>query len=224
MRNIASNGRFGGLRGLLVIGAVAAIPLTVSSASAESKSWGPGANDAAFAAMLKSSFKTNGIATVERLNQDETQAFCSDPKFANSPEAAKMREKIEAANMATVKWPSDGVFLGDWKKGEKTAQSGKGLTWTDKAEDVNGGNCYNCHQITPEEISHGTIGPSLLHYGKNMGYDKDVIKATWARVYNSKSVNACSNMPRAGHAGIINEGQIKDIMALLFDPESPTNR
>jgi sulfur-oxidizing protein SoxX len=34
---------------------------------------------------------------------------------------------------------------------------------------VNGGNCYNCHQIDKKEISYGTIGPSLYNYGKIRG-------------------------------------------------------
>jgi sulfur-oxidizing protein SoxX len=31
-------------------------------------------------------------------------------------------------------------------------------------------------------------------------------------------------MPRAGHMGILNETQLKDIMALLLDPASPVNK
>jgi hypothetical protein len=60
-------------------------------------------------------------------------------------------------------------YLGDWKSGEKLAQNGRGMTWTDTASTPNGGNCYNCHQITKEEISFGTIGPSLYNYGKMRG-------------------------------------------------------
>lgn len=199
------------------------LALHAGPAAAQSK-WGPGADDATFQAMLKSSFKDNGIAKTARLTQDETQAFCSTPDNATDPAAAKKREAIEAANLATVKWPSDGKWLGDWKEGEKIAQSGRGLTWTDKAEQVNGGNCYNCHQITAEEISHGTIGPSLHNYGKLRDRDEATLKATWVRIYNSKSVNACSNMPRGGHMGIIDETQIKHLMALLLDPQSPVNK
>jgi hypothetical protein len=52
---------------------------------------------------------------------------------------------------------------------EAIAQNGRGLTWTDPRRQANGGNCYNCHQITKEEISFGTIGPSLYNYGKIRG-------------------------------------------------------
>jgi sulfur-oxidizing protein SoxX len=195
-----------------------------TTALAGESSWGPGADDASFQAMLKSGFRDAGLVKVSRLEQDATQAFCSDPVYAASKDAAKKRAEIEAANLATVKWPSDGKFLGDFKSGEKIAQSGRGLTSTDKAEQVNGGNCYNCHQLDPKEISYGTIGPSLTGYGKLKGTSETALKETWSKIWNSKSSNSCSNMPRAGHMGILDEAQIKDLMALLLDPASPVNK
>jgi L-cysteine S-thiosulfotransferase len=180
--------------------------------------------DKRFAEIVKTDFQPNGIVGLDRLDQDETQKFCSDPDFANSKAAVKQRKKIEAANFATIKYPADGQFLGDWKEGEKVAQSGRGLTWTDTKETVNGGNCYNCHQIDKKEISHGTIGPSLYNYGKTRGYSAEVVRYTWGRIYNAKAFNACSNMPRAGHMGVLSETQIKHLMALLLDPNSPVNQ
>ncbi|MBM3536569.1 MAG: sulfur oxidation c-type cytochrome SoxX [Alphaproteobacteria bacterium] len=203
----------------------AVLSLTVASAAgAQQASWGPGADDTAFATMLQASFRNAGRVTVERLKQDETQAFCSDPQLATSKAAAKQAEAIEAANLASVKWPSDGKWLGDWKSGERIAQSGRGLTWTDSPTQASGGNCYNCHQIDAKEISHGTIGPSLHQYRKLKGGTEQVMRETWAKIYNSKSSNACSNMPRAGHMGILKETELQDIMALLLDPESPVNK
>lgn len=204
---------------LLILAALATTP-----AFAADTNWGAGGDDAAFKAMVQSSFREKGIAKLARLDQDATQAFCSDPKHADDKDLAKVREKIEAENMASVKWPSDGKYLGDWKEGEKIAQSGRGLTSTDKADQVNGGNCYNCHQLSPKEISYGTIGPSLTGYGKARGQSEETLKYTWARIYNAKATNACSNMPRAGHMGIVTEQQIRDIMALLLDPQSPVNQ
>lgn len=202
----------------------ALVLLAGGAARAGEVSWGPGADDAAFQAMLKNGFREKGIAKLDRLQQDATQAFCSDPVRANAPESAEARAEIEAANLATVKWPSDGKWLGDWKEGEKVAQSGRGLTSTDKADAANGGNCYNCHQISKAEISYGTIGPSLYRYGKLRGFTEAVQRTTWAKIWNAKASNACSNMPRGGHMGIIDEQQIKDLMALLLDPQSPVNQ
>ncbi|MGA1322048.1 MAG: sulfur oxidation c-type cytochrome SoxX, partial [Burkholderiaceae bacterium] len=88
----------------------------------------------------------------------------------------------------------------------------------------NGGNCYNCHKISNTEISYGTLGPSLYQYGKLRGNSEAVVKYTWGKIYNAKAYNACTNMPRFGHAGILTEAQMKDLMALLLDPNSPVNK
>ena len=137
---------------------------------------------------------------------------------------AKQQAKIEKTNLSLVAYPQDGVYLGNWREGEKIAQSGKGATWTDKADDVNGGGCYNCHQLDKKEISYGTIGPTLYNYGKIRGQDEAVLKYTWAKLYNSKAYNACSVMPRFGHFKLLTENQLRDLMALLLDPQSPVNQ
>jgi sulfur-oxidizing protein SoxX len=126
--------------------------------------------------------------------------------------------------MKTIKQPSDGKYIGDWKSGEKIAQSGRGATWSDKADSANGGGCYNCHQISIKEVSYGNIGPSLWNYGKLRGYSKEVVEYTWNRINNSKAYNVCSNMPRFGHFKLLNDKQMQDVMALLLDPASPVNQ
>jgi L-cysteine S-thiosulfotransferase len=191
-----------------------------------------GANfDKMTADVVKSSFKAKGIATLDRLQQDEANRLCSEADVAGKPLDEKVAKSVEDASMKTVKWPSDGKFLGDWKVGEKVAQSGKGLSWSDSADRDNGGNCYNCHQITKEEISFGTIGPSLYNYGKlrgvtdpNSAAAQEVVKYTWGKMWNARATNACSLMPRFGHNDILEEQQIKDVMALLLDPASPVNK
>ncbi|MBU3575564.1 sulfur oxidation c-type cytochrome SoxX [Polynucleobacter sp. UK-Mo-2m-Kol15] len=190
----------------------------VTPASAQQK------NDPKFNKMIQDSFRAEGIAGLDRIDQDATQKFCSDPQFANSKKGEAMREKIQKMNMDSIKQPSDGKYIGDWKNGERIAQSGRGATWSDKADTPIGGGCYNCHQIDSKEISYGNIGPSLTGYGKLRGYSKEVITYTWNRINNSKAYNACSNMPRFAHFKLLNEQQIQDVMALLLDPESPVNK
>ena len=188
--------------------------------------------DAMTLEMTKAAFRDEGIAKVDRvLGIDETLRLCNAADVAGKPLAPAEAKRIEEANLKTIKWPSDGKFLGDWKQGEQIAQSGRGMTWTDDAKTANGGNCYNCHQISKEEISFGTIGPSLYNYGKLRGVSnpgspesKPIVEYTWGKIWNSKAYNACSNMPRAGHAGILNEQQVKHIVALLLDPQSPVNK
>jgi sulfur-oxidizing protein SoxX len=86
-----------------------------------------------------------------------------------------------------------------------------------------GGNCYACHRLTAGELSYGTIGPSLYQFGKTRGYTDETRKYAYGKVYNAEAFAACSNMPRFGHNGILTEQQIKDVVALLTDPQSPVN-
>ncbi len=190
---------------------------------------GSSAFDAQVATMMKEGFRDQGIAKVDRLNQDRSNAECSKAMGQPLPDA--LAKSIEAENLKAVKMPSNNVFLGDWREGEKLAQSGRGMTWSDESADPkdNGGNCYNCHQISKAEISYGTLGPSLYNYGKLRGVSdptsvaaKPIVEYTWQKIYNAKAFNACSEMPR-GHA-ILNEHQMRDIMALLLDPKSPVNQ
>ncbi len=187
--------------------------------------------DAMIDKIMMASFRDQGIAKVDRLKQDASNEACSDAQGKDLPEAKA--KAIEAANLKTVKLPADGKFIGDWKTGEKLAQNGRGMTWSDDsaATSANGGNCYNCHQIDKAEISYGTIGPSLLNYGKIRGVSdpasaaaKPIVEYTWGKLYNAKAYNACSAMPRFGHAGMLDEKQLKDLMALLLDPKSPVNQ
>ena len=179
--------------------------------------------------VIQTSFRDQGIAKVDRLNQDLGQSACS----ADKPPSDEVAERVQAEALASVKWPAGGQYFGHWVEGERIAQSGRGMTWTDASADpkANGGNCYNCHQIDKKELSYGTIGPSLWNYGKNRGITDvtaetvaPIIQYTWVKLWNSKAYAACSNMPRFGHKNLLNEEQIRHIMSLLLDPRSPVNQ
>jgi sulfur-oxidizing protein SoxX len=172
-------------------------------------------------ALIKSDFKPRGQAAVDRVYEDALQAVCN--RTGNKP-SEENTKRLEASQLATVKYPADGKLMGDWKAGEKLAQSGRGFTWSDKAGDPVGGNCYNCHQIGPNETAYGTVGPSLLHYGKLRGNSPEIQKYTYNKIFNAKAYNACSEMPRFGHVEALKPEQIKDLVALLLDPESPVNK
>ncbi len=181
--------------------------------------------------IVKTSFVAKGQAKMDRLLPDTANRQCSAADVTGKPIEKAWGEAIEAENLKTIKLPADGKFLGDWRAGEQIAQSGRGMTWSDKEGSVNGGNCYNCHQIDKKEISFGTLGPSLYQYGKVHGVvdpanpaSRSFVEYTWGMLWNSRAYNACSNMPRAGHKGILTEQQIKHVMALLLDPKSPVNQ
>jgi sulfur-oxidizing protein SoxX len=156
-----------------------------------------------------------------RNTQDETQRICSTTN--NQPSDAQAKA-IVARELATVRFPADGKLMGDWKKGQQVAQRGSGGQFSDQPDTYRGGNCYACHQLSRQELSYGTLGPSLLEYGKLKEFKEEEIKAAYAKIYNAQSVLACSNMPRFGHTGFLTEEQIKDAVAYLFDRESPVNK
>ena len=169
---------------------------------------------------LQRDFHPRGQATMDRIPQDGVQRICTETR--DNPPAA-LAKQLEADQMKTIVFPS-GSLMGDWKRAEKVAQSGRGSMWNDKPGVDVGGSCYNCHQLSPQETSYGTMGPSLLGFGKKRGNGPEMQRYVYGKVYNAKAYNMCSQMPRLGYAGTLTEEQIKDLTALLLDPESPVNR
>lgn len=207
----------------LVIAAGSAMTLLASCATRPS--------NADVLASLKSSFNERGIAKLDRLEQTELQRVCSEAASSGEPVPEKVRAALQTSIYNALPYPADGNYIGDFKEGEKIAQNGRGMQFSDAAGAPNGANCYACHQMSPTEISYGNQGPSLLNYGKLRGV-KDassaeslpIVKYTWGRIWNTHAFNACSGMPRFGDAKILTEQQIKDVMALLLDPKSPVNQ
>ena len=207
---------------LIVAGVAAAVVAgCATTASTDRATMADAAYEKAAIAWMKRDFKASGIAKIERLNQDELQQSCT--QYHDHP-PADVAHRIQAAQLATVKYPADGKLMGNWKSGERIAQNGRGFTWRDKASATNGGSCYNCHQIGPKTTSYGNIGTSLYRLGKLRGNGIEMQRYVYAKIYNSKAYSACSAMPRFGHVGALTESQIKDLVALLLDPESPVNK
>ena len=173
-------------------------------------------------ATIKAAFPGAPEQFVPRLSQDETMKQCSTTR--NHPPKA-MAEAIQKREKATIEYPADGKFIGDWKKGEALAQNGYGMRFSDYPPTrANGGNCYACHQISKQEVSYGTLGPSLFQYGKLRDYKEADVKATYEKIYNSHAALPCSNMPRFGSNKVLTIEQIKDAVALLMSPDSPVNK
>jgi sulfur-oxidizing protein SoxX len=169
--------------------------------------------------VLQRDFHARGQATMDRVVQDGLQRVCTETGDKPPPAVAK---QLEADQMKTIAFP-EGSLMGDWKRAQKVAQSGRGAMWSDKPGDA-GGSCYNCHQLSAEEESYGTIGPSLLGFGKKRGNGADMQKYVYGKIYNAKAYNACSQMPRLGYSGTLTEQQMKDLTAYLLDPASPVNQ
>lgn len=179
---------------------------------------GPSARDVQ--QVLQRDFHPRGQATMDRVDQDGVQRLCT--QSSNQPPEA-LAKALQADQLKAIVFPA-GSLMGDWKRGQRIAQNGRGLQWTDRPGAPGGGSCYNCHQLSPQEASFGTLGPSLLRFGKVRGNGPEMQKYAFGRIYNSKAYNLCSQMPRLGYSGTLTEQQIKDLVAYLLDPESPVNR
>jgi len=199
------------------------IKLTVCCAAALAAAIPARAEDerAKAVSMMKRDFHAKGIAGMDRLNEDGVQALCN--RTHNQP-PRDIAARLERDQLDAVRYPADGKFLGDWKAGERIAQDGSGMTFSDSATKASGGSCYNCHRIGPAETSFGTVGASLYQFGKVRGAGMEVQKYVYGKIYNAKAFNLCSNMPRFGPSGTLTEKQIKDLVALLLDPDSPVNK
>lgn len=205
-------------RSMCAIALAALLPLSTLAA-------GPPAAESPNAralAVMEKSFTAHGQAGMDRLRQDETQALCSS--LQGAAPTAELAARITTANREMIKYPADGQYLGDWKRGEAIAQEGTGMQYSDDPAKPAGGNCYACHQLAKAEIAYGTIGPSLYNYGKNRGNSPAILKLAWGMLYDMKAMLPCTAMPRFGAKDILTEQQLKDVMALLFDADSPVNQ
>jgi sulfur-oxidizing protein SoxX len=176
--------------------------------------------------IFRSGFRSdNPKYWMTRVEQDEAMRLCSQYKD-NPP--AKVRQKIELTQKASIRYPVDGKLIGDWKEGEKLAAVGTGghigFIQPDPPGRLRGGNCYACHQLAAKEVAYGTIGPSLRHFGKLRGTGDDLVQYAYDKIYNSNAFNACTNMPRFGLHNWLTPEQITHIVAFLVDPESPVNK
>lgn len=172
-------------------------------------------------AYVKSTFGKAPAEWQARITPDESLTVCNLTRNnASSAEAEAMIKR----ELARVTYPADGKLLGDWKKGYAVANNGRGGQFSDPPGTAAGGNCFACHQLDPKEVSYGTLGPSLAAYGRDRKYDAEAMKDAYTKIYNSMAVVPCSNMPRFGANKVLDEQQIKDVMAYLFDPESPVNK
>jgi len=170
---------------------------------------------------LNATFGKASAEWQERIKPDPSLAACN---LHHNDVPANVASEIMKREQARVVYPADGKFLGSWKEGYKVANNGRGGQFSDPPGTVAGGNCFACHQLDPKEVSYGTLGPSLAAYGKDRKYDAEAIKDAYTKIYNSQAAVPCSNMPRFGTNKVLSEQQIKDVMAYLFDPESPVNK
>lgn len=174
--------------------------------------------------------KTQEGGTVrDRQTQDEIQSICS-VTGQTARGALQGQDTVRVMNAAreSFTYPEGGIKLGDWEKGAQIARSGYGWRVGHKTDDHSerepGGNCYACHQMDPDAVAYGNLGPSLKGYGKARGTSEAILKYTYEVIYNPHAYFVCTQMPRFGANEVLTDQQIADVMAYLLDPESPVNQ
>src|ERR1044071_1199545 len=85
---------------------------------------------------IKAAFPTAPADWASRLTGDETMQQCSANR--NNP-GKDVASAIQQREQATIVYPPDSNFMGDWKKGEALAQSGYGLGFPDYPSRQGGG-------------------------------------------------------------------------------------
>lgn len=171
-------------------------------------------------AVVADAFKNAPEDVRHRYVQDETMAVCTE--YRDNPPDDQWDAILER-EQANIAYPADGNLYGDWQVAMKEANNGYGWRMRDDPARAIGGNCYACHQLAPDEVAYGNLGPSLTGYGKDREIDDELIKATYDKIYNAQSALPCSQMPRLGANGFLTPEQVRDYVAMLLDPDSPVN-
>jgi L-cysteine S-thiosulfotransferase len=165
-----------------------------------------------------------GGTAMQRMVQDDLHKACS-VIGGGKPDQATL-DAVRTAATESITYPEGGIQLGDWKKGRELAWSGFGYRIGHNPDDHSkrpvGGNCYNCHQLATDRTG-GNVGPSLTGYGKTRGTSDAIVKYAYDMIYNPHVYFPCTNMPRFGASGFLTQEAIADILAYMFDPESPVN-
>ena len=166
-----------------------------------------------------------GGTAMQRMVQDDMQKACS-VIGGGKPDQATL-DSVRTAAAASITYPEGGIQLGDWQRGRDLAWSGFGYRIGHNPDNHDarpvGGNCYNCHQLATDRTG-GTVGPSLTGYGKTRGTSDAILKYAYDMIYNPHAYFPCTNMPRFGTSGFLTQEAVADIMAYMFDPESPVNQ
>lgn len=81
------------------------------------------------------------------------------------------------------------------------------------------GNCLACHEINGGDQG-GTVGPSLVDFAARRlpyGY-------TYQRIYDTRLYNPDAHMPLYGTNGVLNDAEIRDVMAFLYSLDGKSGK
>ena len=109
--------------------------------------------------------------------------------------------------LATIKYPADGKYLGDWKNGEKIAQQGTRQAVHRRSEGTGRRQLLRvppAHARKRSRSAPSARRSTQVRQGARLSRRR-CSKYAYGKIYNSEAYAACSNMPRFGHMGILTE-------------------
>jgi hypothetical protein len=170
---------------------------------------------------IKASFRDQGIAKVDRIKQDLGQSACSSGQAA--PDA--VAKQIEAQSWRRQVADRRPVHRRLARRREAGAERPRHDLDRQSAAKANGGNCYNCHQIEQagDLLRHHRPEPLQLRQDPRRGDVTSPAAQPSSSTPGARSTTARPTTPaptcRASAHGLLDEKQIRHLMALAARPE-----
>ena len=134
---------------------------------------------------------------LDRLDQDETQRLCTPVRRPRRrPRTSPRRSRRR--NLASIKWPADGKYLGDWKNGEKIAQEGRGKQYSRRSR--RGPSAATATRATSSRRRRSPTARSAracTTSARSAATATDMQKYAYGKVYNARGLHARAPTCRA---------------------------
>ena len=137
--------------------------------------WRPAPTDAEVRAkaleVMKASFKDRGQAKLDRLEPGRDAGAVQPVRRQGAAEGRRREDREGQPGGDQVPGRRQVPRRLEARRADRAARhAASSSPTTRRARSAR--NCYACHQLTKAEISDGTIGPSLYHFGKLRGYQR----------------------------------------------------
>ena len=156
-------------------------------------------------------------------DQDETMKQCS--LHENSP-PKPVADEIQKREKARIEYPADGKLMGDWKSGEKLAQSGYGLRFTDYPAAA--GQRRQLLRLPPADQGRGQLRHDRPEPARTTARSGTSARPTPRRSTRRSTTRRRPIRARTcrgfGTNNVLTIEQIKDLVALVMSPDSPVNK